>query len=538
MTMKNLTDSAVSRRAFLGGTAVAAALGLAACGGGASTASSGKDGKESGGTTGGGVITAGSAYAPSSYDPYSTGSAVLLGTNWHVIEGLYGIDYHDYSTFNELATGDPKQIDDTTFEVTIRDGAKYSDGTDVVAEDVATAFQRAKDGGTYTSFMNPIASIEAKDKKTVTITTAIPNFGLLKDRLAIIRVCPASMSIEELAKRPVGSGPWMYESTSDTTLELVPNPNYNGELKPSDTKIHIDILTDATARVNAQREGSTLVMEMVTADAVEQVEAAGCKVDNVQGFGTRFLMFNVAKAPWDNVKARQAVMYALNVDQMVSNAFAGLASPATCYLPDSFANYHKASTVYTYDQDKAKSLIKDAGITPGAITLRTTDNEQVKAMATQVKNDLDAIGFNVTIQTDTSPATYAAIDGGEAYDLLLAPGDPSCFGGDTDLLLNWWFGDNVWMQTRCPWGTSDEWKHLSELMHTALGQSGDEQQQTWNECFDILAENVVLYPVVHVKTVTASWADPKAAPNGVAIDGFKGIGTTGMTFLGAKTVSA
>ncbi|MCI6548083.1 MAG: ABC transporter substrate-binding protein, partial [Coriobacteriaceae bacterium] len=136
--MKNLTDSAVSRRAFLGGTAVAA-LGLAACGGGASTASSGKDGKESGGATGGGVITAGSAYAPSSYDPYSTGSAVLLGTNWHVIEGLYGIDYHDYSTFNELATGDPKQIDDTTFEVTIRDGAKYSDGTDVVAEDVATA---------------------------------------------------------------------------------------------------------------------------------------------------------------------------------------------------------------------------------------------------------------------------------------------------------------------------------------------------------------------------------------------------------------
>lgn len=49
-------------------------------------------------------------------------------------------------------------------------------------------------------------------------------------------------------------------------------------------------------------------------------------------------------------------------------------------------------------------------------------------MAAQVKNDLDALGFDVTIQTDTSPATYAAIDGGEAYDILLAPGDPSCFG--------------------------------------------------------------------------------------------------------------
>ena len=54
-----------------------------------------------------------------------------LGANWHVVEGLYGIDYHDYSTFNELATDAPKSVDDTTFEVTIRKGAKFSEGTEV-----------------------------------------------------------------------------------------------------------------------------------------------------------------------------------------------------------------------------------------------------------------------------------------------------------------------------------------------------------------------------------------------------------------------
>ena len=70
-------------------------------------------------------------------------------------------------------------------------------------------------------------------------------------------------------------------------------------------------------------------------------------------------------------------------------------------------------------------------------------------MAAEIKNDLDALGFTTTIVTDTSAATYAAIDGGEAYDILLAPGDPSCFGADPDLLLSWWYGDNVWMKTRC-----------------------------------------------------------------------------------------
>ena len=528
-----IINKGMSRRSFLGLTgsvAAVAGLGLTGCGG-----SSSDEGSASGSTDsanrGGGVITAGSAYAPSSFDPASTGSAVGLGANWHVVEGLYGIDYHDYSTFNELATDDPKSVDDTTFEVTIRKGAKFSDGTEVTADDVVASYTACAASATYAPFFQPFESIEAKDASTVTVKTKVPNFSLLKDRLAIVRVTPATQTEEDRAKQPIGSGPWMYDSISDTEITLVPNPEYNGEYAAEDKKIQYSILTDPTARVTAQQEGSTLVMELVTADAVDQLESAGCKIDNVQGFGTRFIMFNVAKEPWNNVKVRQAVMYALDTEKMVSNTFAGLATAASCYLPKSFTNYHEASTVYKTDAKKAKKLIEESGITPGAITLRTTDNEQIKGMAAQVKNDLDALGFDVTIQTDTSPATYAAIDGGEAYDILLAPGDPSCFGADPDLLLNWWYGDNVWMQTRCPWKESAEWQKLHGLM-------GDEQQKKWNECFDIIADNAVLYPVVHVKTVSASWDDPSTAPNGEALDGFKGIGTTSMSFRGVATVKA
>ena len=53
-----------------------------------------------------------------------------------------------------------------------------------------------------------------------------------------------------------------------------------------------------------------------------------------------------------------------------------------------------------------------------------------------------------------------------------------------------------------------------------------------------IADNAVLYPVVHVKTVSASWDDPSTAPNGEALDGFKGIGTTSMSFRGVATVKA
>ena len=540
--MKKLMDSALSRRTFLGGTAAAAALGLAACGGGETSSNTGS-GTASGGTEGGGTITAGSAYSTQNYDPSSTSSALALGTNWHVVEGLYGLDYHDYTTFPELATGDPTSIDDTTFEITLRADAKFSDGTPVTADDVVESFNKANaEGNVYVAMLTPIASVEKKDDSTVTVKTTIPNFSLLKERLAIVRVVPATSTKDDMTAKPIGSGPWMYDSISDNVVELVPNPNYNGEHPAKDAKIHYDILKDNTARLTAQQDGSTLVMEAVGPDAVEQIKAAGCNVDTVQGFGTRFLMFDVKKAPWDNVKVRQAVMYALNYDQIIANAFSGLAEAPSCYLPETFANYHKASTVYTYDADKAKSLLSESGVTPGDVTLLTTDNAEVKAMATQVKQDLDAIGFNVTIQTDTSPATYATIDndakeGKYTYDILLAPGDPSCFGADPDLLLNWWYGADLWMQTRCPWKDSAEWAKLKELMDQALAATGDDQQTAWNECFDIIAENAVLYPVVHVQTSTAYWGDTPTA-NGESVKGFKGIGTTGMSFIDVTTVKA
>ena len=160
-------------------------------------------------------------------------------------------------------------------------------------------------------------------------------------------------------------------------------------------------------------------------------------------------------------------------------------------------------------------------------------------MGTQAQQDLEALGFTVELVSDKSPATYAAIDqADDSWDILIAPGDPSCFGGDTDLLLNWWFGDNVWMKTRCAWNTSDEWKKLNGLMNDALGTSGSDQQDLWNQCFDILAENVVLYPLLQVVTPTASWRE-NANPDGVKVsDNFKGIGTTGVHLVGVTTVKA
>lgn len=531
----------LTRRAFLG-AAGGAALALAACNGGGGGSDGGGEGGPEGGseaTTGGAVLTVGSAYGPSSFDPANCSSAFCLSANSNVMEGIYDIDFHDYSTRDGLCVGEPVWVDDTHAEITLRDGAAFSDGTPVTPEDVIFSYTRATaEGGMYVSFLTMITGIEKKDDTTLTVTVTIPKFSLLKERLGIIKVMPQTLTADEAAAKPVGTGPWMYDEVSDTYVVMVPNPNYNGTHPAQDTQLRIDSMTDPTARVTAQSEGTTLISESVPPDSIAQIEGVGCRVDQVNGFGTRFIMFNVKKAPWDDAKVRQAVMFALNTDNMIANAFSGLANKPTCYLPSTFTNYHKASTVYEYDLDKATALLTESGVTPGAIELRTTDNAQVVSMGTQAQQDLQALGFTVNLTSDQSPATYAAIDqADDSWDILIAPGDPSCFGGDTDLLLNWWYGDNIWMKTRCAWNNSDEWKRVNELMAQALEQSGADQQNSWNEVFDILSDNCVLYPVLQVVTPTASWIE-NASPAGQKVtSNFAGIGTTGVSLTDVATVN-
>lgn len=529
--------SNLSRRTFLGLAGVAAgALALAGCSGDQS--SSTEVATTKGGTEGGGTITASVASAPESFAPQTTTNPTAVSANWQVVEGLYGLDHHTFETFDELAVGDPVQVDETTYEVTLRSGAQFSDGTSVAPNDVVSSFTLATASGSVLATpLAPIASIVQKDASTLTVTTTVPNFSLLKQRLSILRVTPAVQPVAAMAKRPIGSGPWEYESIDDVAIELVPNTHYNGAYPASDERIHYDVTSDASARSSAQREGSTLVMESVTPTTLADLEQAGCSIDTVQGLGAYFLMFNVKKSPWDTKLVRQAIMYAIDVDKVIEQSFSGLAKPATSFLPQGFPNYHQAATAYSHDANLAQELLTQAELTPGDLVLRCTNAEQVVAVANRIHDDLSELGFNVSVKSDSSSATYAAIDGGEEYDLLLDFGDPSCFGNDADLLVGWWYASDLWMGTRCPWSDSEEYQELRSLMDQALAQTGDDQQQTWDQCLDLLADNVVLYPLLHAPAITASWRD---APNasGTKIKNFYGIGAPGLSFVDVTTVSA
>ncbi|MEG0477013.1 MAG: ABC transporter substrate-binding protein [Raoultibacter sp.] len=532
--MEMKSSKTLTRRTFLAGSAIAAAsmgFGLVGCGSGDKKEAAPAADKAA--TIGGGTLTAAVAYETKNYLPPNNSSALAVGSNWHVVEGLYELNMSTFKPFNALAAGDPTKVSETEYEVKLRDGAKFSDGTPVTAEDVVASYDRtvSAKGALYLSMLSFIKSVSAKDEATVKIALNHP-FSLVKERLALIKVVPTKATDADLTAKPIGSGPWVYDSISESEIAFSPNANYNGDHAAKDKAMKWSIIKDDTARTTAMQEGTVMVMENVPADVADQLSTAGATVEPVQGFNLPFLMFNTKKKPFDDNRVRQAVFYAIDTEKLIANAMSGMATPLTSFLPENHANYNKAATVFTYDTEKAKSLLKEAGVTDLSITLDTTDHPWIKALSPQIKNDLEAAGIKTTIQEQASSALYANrtdVDDPQ-YDVALAPGDPSVFGNDPDLLMNWWYGDNTWTQKRTQWKGSDKFTELHKLMQSAIETSGDAQQKLWNQCFDLLADQVPLYPLFHRKVSTAFFAEK--------LDGYAPIGTTGLNFIDAASKTA
>ncbi|MCD2441243.1 ABC transporter substrate-binding protein [Agromyces sp. SYSU K20354] len=474
------------------------------------------------------TIEAGISYSlGGSFDPMLASGAVTLAANWHIFEGLVDLDPVTREPYAALAADLPTEVDETTYEVDLREGATFQNGDPVTAEDVVFSYERVMNpdtGGFFASFVDFIDTVEAVDEDTVRITTEYP-FALFNERLGVVKIVPKALveaDAEAFGAQPVGSGPYsLVSATPNEAVVFERYDDYNGPRPALAAGMNWNLLSDPAARVTAMSSGTIQAMEDVPYIDVDALKATA-DVETVQSFGLLFMMFNTKLEPFDDPRVRQAFFYALDMDKIIETGMLGNAEPATSFLPESHPNYNEASTVYTYDPEKAKSLLEEAGVGDLSITLLTTDTGWVREVAPLVKESLDAIGIETTLDIGQTPAQYTKVDGGD-YQVMLAPGDPSVFGNDPDILMRWWFGDNVWPNQRFNWADTPEFAELTEIFDTAIAASGDAQQESWNEAYDLISEQVPMYPLFHRKLPTAWNADE--------LVGFAPVPTTGLSFL-------
>ena len=513
----------------------AAAMALSACGGG--SADKKDDGGEAGGPTGNLNVFA--AYDTTNWHPSNTSSALATGANLQVVEGLYEFDYSTFKAHKALAADDePKEVGELTYEVKLREGAKFSTGDPVTTDDVVSSYKRIVDGekdssgnvvtSPYKDFITFIDSIEAKDDSTVTIKLNQPQ-EYLKERLADIKIVPSSATFDELTAKPIGSGPYKYDDITDTTVDLSVNENYNGDNPATVETIHYDCDRDANARLTAALGGSTDIVENVDPKAVEQLEGAGWKVDKVTAYGIAMMTFNTTKAPFDKKETRQAILTAIDTQTLIKTALSGAGEEPTSFLPEYNDMYKKAATQFTFDTDKAKKLLSDAGVAEGTtVNLLVTTDTWIAAMGPQIKQNLEAAGLKVNLETKASADVWNNNVAQGDFDIVIAPGDPSVFGADPGVLTGGWFFNSLWMDERYRLSESDPAaaENLNTLIADAGKATGDDAKAKWGEVQDVIADQAVLYPLVFHTLYTAY--NPEKVSN------LTSIGVTGLQLLGVK----
>lgn len=542
--MSSLSHTPLTRRAFVAGAASAAtALALAGCSveqpiePGPAPADPADDNAptepvaaQSGVAR---TLTAAVAYEGSDPNPIGTSSGVFLAAGWHVFEGLYELNMHTYRAECGLAADAPVQIDDLEYEVTLREDTVFSDGSPLTSADVVNAFERNGESDLYGAFLSFITAVSAPDERTVRFKLNAPMGSVLQERLALVRVFPATLTDEELASKPVGSGPWCYETINAADggrISFTANHRYTGPWPATCERMEWSVLLDDTRRTDELIDKDVMVMEAAPVVRAEELADAGATVEWVPGFNLPFLMFNCEKPPFDDVRVRQALLYAIDVDSLIGTYMAGHARAATSLLPDYFRHYHRAATVYSYDPEKARKLLAEAGVDELALTLRANDN-WVSTLAPAIAEDWKAVGVTAEVVLLDTTALFADLSTEPEpgtllpFDVVLSPGDPSCFGNDADLIISWWYGDNVWTRARSRWATTPAFAEMAELLAEARSKtSEDEQQPLWNQCFDIIAAEVPLYPLFHRETATAWWT--------AQLDDYDPISATGLNFLG------
>ena len=415
----------------------ASAVSLAACG----SSSGGKEG---------GTLTGSYASFPDYLDPQlsytSEGWTALWNSYTPLLSFAHASGKAGSKVIPGLATAMPKISNGgKTYTLFLRKGLKYSDGTPVKASDFPATVERLfklNSGGVpfYTSIVGAekfaetkqggISGIKTDDKTGEIVIDLEKPRGTFTDELAIpfLALVPKGTPAKNLtADPPPATGP--YEITKSEpgrgwTYERNPAwASANGKLMPQlpgghVNKIEISVIRNDSTQVNEVEQGKTDWMQAPPPpDRYQEVknkyEGTQFRVEST--VSTYYFWMNMKRAPFDDLKVREAVNYAID-PRALERIYAGSLAATHQILPPGMPGYEKFD-LYPHNMAKAEQLIKEANPSDRDITV-WGDNEPENSEATQYYQDvLNKLGFNAKFKEINADNYYSIIGNVNTPDL-------------------------------------------------------------------------------------------------------------------------
>jgi len=376
--------------------ATAAALTLAGC----SASPSGSGGE-------GDTLTLGVIQPPNSLSAQNAGWANQSPYTQAVYDSLIQAD-PDGKLVPHLATEWSYNDDNTVLTMTLRDDVEFTDGSKFTADVAAQNLIRFRDGTSpNASFLVNLADAKAVDDThlEITLSQADPALTTYLSQNAGQMESAEAFDNADVETNPVGSGPYTLnvdETVAGTSYVYDKNPDYWLPEQQHYEKVIMNFFGDSTSLLNAIQGGQVSVSTTIDNTSLAQITAAGYTLSPVENNWWGLIIGDrdgTISPPIGDPKVRQALNYAFDRDAMLQAFAAGEGTTTTQIFPTSSTSYSDdLDSYYSYDPEKAKELLAEAGYPDGfALTMPSSAGFGASNFAI-IQQQLADVGITVTYE--------------------------------------------------------------------------------------------------------------------------------------------
>ena len=395
-----------------------------------------------------------------------------------------------------------ERIDDLTLRFHLRQDVYFHNGEKMTANDVKFTLMRGKASTKKAWLFRPFDAEGSTviDEYTIDIKTEEPFAAILSflanngSLIVSQKAVESADSVDAYGRAPDGgTGPWKFKSwVAGDNVTYDRFDQYWGE-KPAFATMILRNITDDNTRALSLESGDIDLCVDVAPSQIGSINASGiAEVHRVPNYVMSYICFNIVSGPLSDVRVRQALRYAMDLDSMVDVAYPGVGTPADGVYPSSITCHTDSppELTYTYDLDKAKMLMDEAGYADGfSINFWTNENQSRIDMGEMLQNAWAKINVKVNVEVMEFAALLELLDEGKHDSFMMG----WVLGGDDgDFIYDLFYSTLGYQQNRAQY-KNPRYDELATLGRTTFDP--ELRQQYYAEIQDILRRDLPMIPV-------------------------------------------
>ncbi len=343
------------------------------------------------------------AAEPANLDPATTYDR----DGWSIIHSVYDslLQFNAEGQPEPLAAASLTWLDPQTYEIKLRQGMVFHNGEPVNAAALAFSVAHVRDhpASQIAGLFSVIEDVETVDELTARLKLARPAPWLPAQIAAWLVLLPPgyATSAEALAK-PAGTGPYRFvewKPGERIVLEANPSPIADSPKgRAIAQRVIYRFVPEGSTRVADLLAGTSHLIRDVPVDQVKAVESAGATVLRVPISGSAWIRVPTDVEPFSDVRVRQALNYAVDVDAIIAALLGGNGQRLPNFFAPGGLGFDPSLEPYPYDPDKAKALLAEAGYPDGFETSLDYAASEHKDVVEAVAGQLGEAGIRVTVQ--------------------------------------------------------------------------------------------------------------------------------------------